>query len=155
MRIGQGFDVHALVAGRPLLLGGVEVPYERGLAGHSDGDVLIHAIIDALLGAAALGDIGGMFPDADERWAGARSLDLLARAYGRVRAAGYVVRNVDSTVVCEAPRLAAHIGAMQERIGGVLEIDITLVGVKATTTDGLGFTGEGAGIAALAVVLLQ
>jgi 2-C-methyl-D-erythritol 2,4-cyclodiphosphate synthase len=155
MRIGQGFDVHALVEGRPLLLGGVEVPYERGLAGHSDGDVLLHAIIDALLGAAALGDIGGMFPDADECWAGARSLDLLAGAYGRVRAAGYVVRNVDSTVVCEAPRLAAHIGAMQERIAGVLEIDITLVGVKATTTDGLGFTGEGAGIAALAVVLLQ
>lgn len=155
MRIGQGFDVHALVEGRPLLLGGVETPFERGLAGHSDGDVLLHAIIDALLGAAALGDIGGMFPEADERWAGASSLDLLARAHGRVRASGYTVLNIDATVVCEAPRLAPHIGAMRERIASALDIDISCVSVKATTSDGLGFTGEGAGIAAVAVVLLQ
>ena len=155
MRIGQGFDVHALVEGRPLLLGGVEIPYERGLAGHSDGDVLAHAIIDALLGAAALGDIGGMFPDTDERWAGASSLDLLASAYGRVRASGYVVANVDATVVCEAPKLAAYVAGIRGSIAATLEVDASCVGIKATTTDRLGFTGEGAGIAALAVVLLQ
>jgi len=155
MRAGIGYDIHRREEGRPLVLGGVELADETGLAGHSDADVLLHAIIDAVLGAAGLGGIGQHFPADDPRWTGASSLDLLARAYGRVRASGYVVQNVDATAVCEAPRLAAHIEAMRARIAVALEIDINSVAVKATTSDGLGFIGEGAGIAALAVVLLQ
>lgn len=155
MRIGQGFDAHAFAPGDRLMLCGVEVPHERGLAGHSDADVALHAIIDALLGAAALGDIGGMFPSSDARWAGASSLDLLRLAVGRVRGAGYRITNVDATIVCERPRLAGHIAAMRAAVAGALELDVSVVSVKATTTDGLGFTGEGAGIAALAVVLLE
>ena len=155
MRIGQGIDVHAFADGRRLVLGGVEVPHTRGLAGHSDADVLLHAIIDALLGAAGLGDIGGMFPPSDPRWRDAESLGLLASAYARVRAAGLSVVNVDATVIAEAPRLAPYIEAMRAAIAGALELDVTLVSVKATTTDGLGFTGRGDGIAALAVVLLE
>jgi 2-C-methyl-D-erythritol 2,4-cyclodiphosphate synthase len=155
MRIGQGIDVHPLVAGRKLVLGGVEIPHDRGLDGHSDADVLLHAIVDALLGAAGLGDIGGMFPSSDARWAGASSVSLLEGAYARVREAGYTVGNIDATVVAERPTLAPHISAMVRRIAGALKIDINSVNVKATTTDGLGLMGHGDGIAALAVVLLE
>lgn len=155
MRIGQGVDVHALVEGRKLMLGGVEIPHERSLDGHSDADVLLHAIIDALLGAAGLGDIGGMFPSSDGRWAGASSIDLLRMAYERVRGAGFALVHLDATVVAERPKLAPHIEAMRAAVAGALEIDMTFVSVKATTTDGLGLTGRGEGIAALAVVLLD
>jgi 2-C-methyl-D-erythritol 2,4-cyclodiphosphate synthase len=155
MRIGQGIDIHAFAEGRPLILGGVEVPYQAGLAGHSDGDALLHAIIDALLGAAALGDIGGMFPSSDERWRGASSLGLLRLVRERVSAAGFRVSNVDATVVAQEPRLGEYIGAMRAAIAGALELDVTTISVKATTTDGLGFTGRGDGIAAFAVVLLE
>lgn len=155
MRIGQGIDIHAFAEGRPLMLGGVEIPHPRGLAGHSDGDALLHAIIDALLGAAALGDIGGIFPSSDQEWAGADSRDLLAITYKRVRAAGYRLANVDATVVAQEPRLAPYVEAMRGAIASVLEIDVTAVSVKATTSDGLGFTGRGDGIAAFAVVLLE
>lgn len=155
MRIGQGIDVHAFADGRRLVLGGVEIPHDRGLAGHSDADALVHAIIDALLGAAALGDIGAMFPSSDPRWAGASSIELLRTAYASVRAAGYTVVNVDVTVVAEAPKLAPHAAAMHTNIAGALGIDINNVSVKATTTDGLGFAGRGDGIAAFAVVLLE
>lgn len=137
------------------MLGGVEIPHPRGLAGHSDADALLHAIIDAMLGAAALGDIGGMFPSSDSRWRDARSVDLLTLARDRVRAAGYSLANVDATVVAQEPRLARHVDAMREAIAGALELDINLVSVKATTTDGLGFTGRGDGIAAFAAVLLE
>lgn len=155
MRIGQGVDVHALVAGRKLLLGGVEIPHERGLAGHSDADVLLHAIIDALLGAAGLGDIGGMFPSSDERWTGASGIELLGTAYERVRGAGFTLVNLDASVVAERPRLAPYIEAMRGATAAALTVDITYVSVKATTSDGLGLTGRGEGIAALAVVLLD
>lgn len=155
MRVGQGFDAHAFASGRRLMLGGIEIPHPRGLAGHSDADALLHAIIDAMLGAAALGDIGGMFPSSDARWKDARSLDLLAVARGRVRDAGYAVANVDATVVAQEPRLAPHVEAMRQAIAGALELDISLVSVKATTSDGLGFTGRGDGIAAFAAVLLE
>ncbi len=155
MRIGQGIDVHAFADGRKLVLGGAEIPHDRGLAGHSDADALIHAIIDALLGAAALGDIGAMFPSSDARWAGASSIELLRTAYAAVRAAGYTLVNVDATVVAEAPKLATYASAMHTNIAGALGIDISDVSVKATTTDGLGFTGRGDGIAAFAVVLLE
>ena len=155
MRIGQGVDVHPLVEGRALVLGGVEIPFERGLAGHSDADVLLHAIIDALLGAAGLGDIGGMFPSSDARWSGASSVALLREAWERVRAAGYAIGNIDATVVAERPRLAPHVAEMRGKIAAALEIDINQVSVKATTSDGLGLTGRGEGIAALAAVLLE
>jgi 2-C-methyl-D-erythritol 2,4-cyclodiphosphate synthase len=155
MRIGQGIDIHAFAEGRQLLLGGVEVPHTRGLAGHSDADVLLHAVIDALLGAAALGDIGGMFPSSDPIWANADSRDLLHRAYERVREARHRLSNLDATIVAQEPKLAPHIGAMRAAIAATLEVDIGLVSIKATTSDGLGFTGRGEGIAALAVVLLE
>jgi 2-C-methyl-D-erythritol 2,4-cyclodiphosphate synthase len=155
MRIGQGYDAHAFEDGRRLVLGGVEVPHARGLGGHSDGDVALHALIDALLGAAALGDIGGMFPSSEPAWEGANSLDLLRRAHARVRDAGFAVSNVDVTVVAEAPRLAPHVAAMRDAIAGALGMGVAAVSVKATTTDGLGFTGRGEGIAAFAVVLLE
>lgn len=155
MRVGQGFDAHAFAEGRPLMLGGVEVPHARGLAGHSDGDALLHALIDALLGAAGLGDIGGMFPPSDERWRGAASLDLLAAVSRRVRAAGFRVVNVDATVVAEAPRLAAHVDTMRARIASALEVEVGAVSVKPKTSDGLGCTGRGEGIAAFAAVLLE
>jgi 2-C-methyl-D-erythritol 2,4-cyclodiphosphate synthase len=137
------------------MLGGIEIPHPRGLAGHSDADALLHAIIDAMLGAAALGDIGGMFPSSDARWKDARSVDLLALVRGRVRDAGYAVANVDATVVAQEPRLTPHVEAMRQAIAGALELDISLVSVKATTSDGLGFTGRGDGIAAFAAVLLE
>ena len=155
MRIGQGIDVHPLVAGRKLVLGGAEIAHERGLDGHSDGDVLVHAIIDALLGAAGLGDIGGMFPSSDAQWAGVSSIDLLSRVGERVAAAGLRAGNIDATVVAEAPRLARHVEAMRANLGRALALDIIRINVKATSADGLGFTGRGEGIAAFAVVLLE
>jgi 2-C-methyl-D-erythritol 2,4-cyclodiphosphate synthase len=155
MRIGQGIDIHAFAEGRPLVLGGVAIPHPRGLAGHSDADVLLHAIIDALLGAASLGDIGSMFPSSDQRWAGASSRDLLAFALERVQKAGYRVGNVDATLVAQEPKLAPHRPAMRDAIAAALGVDGTRVSLKATTADGLGFTGRGEGIAAFAVVLLE
>ena len=155
MRIGHGFDAHAFAAGRPLVLGGVRIEHARGLAGHSDGDALLHAIIDALLGAAALGDIGGMFPSTDPRWKDADSRDLLRLAGERLRAGGHTVANVDATAVAQEPRLAPHVDEMRREIAGALGLDITQVSVKSTTSDGLGFTGRGEGIAAFAVVLLD
>ena len=155
MRIGQGYDVHRLVEGRALVLGGVKVSYERGLDGHSDADVLVHAVMDALLGAAALGDIGKLFPDSDERYRGADSLLLLAEVARRVRAEGYEIVNIDSTVVAQAPKLAAHIPAMRENIARAAGLAAGSVSVKATTEEHLGFTGEGLGIAAQAVALID
>ena len=155
MRIGQGVDVHAFAEGHRLVLGGVEIPHTRGLAGHSDADVLLRAIIDAMLGAAALGDIGGMCPSSDPHWAGADSVELLRFAHERLRAAGYALANVDATVLTEAPRLGPHVAAIRAAIASELKLDVTCVSVKATTADGLGFTGRGEGIAALAIVLLE
>ncbi len=154
MRIGQGFDVHALVAGRKLIMGGVHVPYDRGLEGHSDADVLLHAICDALLGAAALGDIGKHFPDTDPGYKDADSRVLL-RAVGRkVAEAGYTIGNIDATIIAQAPRMAPHIPKMVLNILADLDMKPGRVNVKATTTERLGFTGRGEGIAAQAVVLL-
>lgn len=155
MRIGQGFDVHALVPGRKLIVGGVEIPFDRGLAGHSDADVLLHALTDALLGAAALGDIGRHFPDTDPAYRGADSRALLRAAMVKVSAAGFMVRNVDATIIAEAPRMAPHIAAMVQHIAADLGVDAGRVNVKAKTTERLGFTGRGEGIAAAAVVLLE
>jgi 2-C-methyl-D-erythritol 2,4-cyclodiphosphate synthase len=154
VRVGMGVDAHALVEGVPLVLGGVEVESSHGLAGHSDGDVIAHALIDAVLGAAAIGDIGSLFPSGDTRWEGASSLDLLTRAYAQVREAGYELANADCVLVGEAPRIAPLRGAMQARLAGAMEVDACLVTVRATTTDRLGFTGRGEGLAALAVALL-
>lgn len=154
-RIGQGFDVHALVPGRRLVLGGVEIPYERGLLGHSDADVLAHAVTDALLGAAGLGDIGRHFPDTDARFAGADSLVLLAEAVRRVREAGYSVGNVDATIVAQAPRMAAYIGEMNARLARAIGVEVGQVNVKARTTERLGFEGRSEGISAHAVALLE
>jgi 2-C-methyl-D-erythritol 2,4-cyclodiphosphate synthase len=154
MRIGQGFDVHALVPGRKLIVGGVEIPFDRGLAGHSDADVLLHAITDALLGAAALGDIGRHFPQDDVRYAGADSRALLRAAMAKVAAAGYGVANVDATIIAERPKMAPHIPAMIGNIAADLGLKSGQVNVKAKTTERLGFTGRGEGIAAEAVVLL-
>lgn len=153
-RIGQGYDVHALVPGRRLLIGGVEVQHTHGLLGHSDADVLLHAITDALLGAAALGDIGRHFPDTDERWRGADSAVLLAEAARIVRAAGWEVGNVDATVMAQAPKLAPHLPRMAERIAELLSVGVGQVGVKAKTGERLGFVGRAEGIAAQAVALL-
>ncbi|MDX9707687.1 MAG: 2-C-methyl-D-erythritol 2,4-cyclodiphosphate synthase [Azospira sp.] len=155
IRIGQGFDVHALVPGRRLIVGGVHVPHVKGLLGHSDADVLLHAITDALLGAAALGDIGRHFPDTDERWRGADSRVLLRATAGLLRQAGWRVVNVDSTVIAEAPKLAAFIPAMVDNIAADLGIVPGDVGVKAKTCERLGFAGRGEGIAAQAVVLID
>jgi 2-C-methyl-D-erythritol 2,4-cyclodiphosphate synthase len=154
MRIGQGFDVHALVPGRKLIVGGVEIPFERGLEGHSDADVLLHAITDALLGAAALGDIGRHFPDSDPAYRGADSRALLRAAMTKVGAAGYCVANVDATIIAEQPKMAPHIPAMTACIAAELGLKLGQVNVKAKTTERLGFTGRGEGIAAEAVVLL-
>ena len=154
VRIGQGFDVHALVAGRRLVLAGVTIPHDRGLEGHSDADVLLHAIADALLGALALGDLGVHFPDTEARWRNADSRVLLRAVMDKARAAGYEVGNVDATVVAQAPRVAPHVEAMRNNIAADLACDRQSVSVKATTTERLGFTGRGEGIAAIAVVLL-
>ncbi len=153
-RIGQGFDVHQLVAGRRLVIGGVEIAHDKGLLGHSDADVLLHAVSDALLGAAALGDIGRHFPDSDPRYKGIDSRELLRRVAGLVREAGFVPVNVDATVIAEAPRMAPHVPAMVANIAADLGIDEARVNVKATTTEKLGFTGRGEGIAAQAACLL-
>jgi 2-C-methyl-D-erythritol 2,4-cyclodiphosphate synthase len=155
MRIGQGFDVHALVPGRKLIVGGVEIPFERGLEGHSDADVLLHAITDALLGAAALGDIGRHFPDTDPAYRGADSRALLRAAVAKVAAAGYGVANVDATIIAEQPKMAPHIPAMIACIAADLGLKPGQVNVKATTTERLGFTGRGEGIAAEAVALVE
>lgn len=154
-RIGHGYDVHRLIEGRRLILGGVEIPYSKGLLGHSDADVLLHAIADALLGAAALGDIGLLFPDTDPAYRGADSRELLREVMRRVSMAGYRVGNVDATILAQAPKLRPFIDAMREQIGLVLEMDSSRVGLKATTEEGLGFTGAGEGIVAHAVVLLR
>ena len=154
IRIGEGWDVHALVPGRKLVIGGVEVAHSAGLLGHSDADVLLHAITDALLGAAALGDIGTHFPDTDAAFRGADSVVLLAEAARRVRAQGYEIGNIDSTVVAQAPRLAAHIPAMRERIAGALALAVGQVNVKAKTAERLGPVGQGLAMEARAVVLL-
>jgi 2-C-methyl-D-erythritol 2,4-cyclodiphosphate synthase len=155
VRVGIGFDAHALADGVPLVLGGVELDSERGLAGHSDGDVIAHALIDALLGAAGLGDIGSLFPSDSAEWEGASSLGLLTRAYEEVRGAGWVLANADCVLVGEEPRIAPVRGAMQARLAAALNADPGLVTVRATTTDRLGFTGRGDGLAALAVALLN
>ena len=154
LRIGEGWDTHALVPGRPLVLGGVTIPHERGLLGHSDADALLHAITDALFGAAGLGDIGRHFPDTDERFRGADSVALLREAAARVRQAGWDIANVDSTVIAEAPRLAPHIEAMRGRIAAALDLPAAQVNVKAKTAEKLGPVGMGQSIEARAVVLL-
>ncbi len=155
MRIGEGFDVHALVSGRKLILGGIEIPHDKGLLGHSDADVLLHTITDAILGAAGLGDIGELFPDSDARFKGADSAVLLAEALTRVNAAGYVIVNVDCTVIAERPKLVPYKAAIRANIASVLKVDESQVNVKAKTTEKLGFTGRGEGIAAKAVALLR
>ena len=155
MRIGHGYDVHRLVAGRKLILGGVEIPYEKGLLGHSDADVLLHALMDAMLGAAALGDIGKLFPDNDPGYAGADSTVLLARVAELLKQNDYSVVNLDCTILAQRPKLMPYIPCMIETISSVLGIPTDRVSVKATTEEGLGFTGEGLGIAAHAVVLLE
>ena len=154
MRIGTGYDVHALVAGRALVLGGVTIPHATGLAGHSDADVLLHAIADALLGALALGDLGAHFPDTDARWKGADSRALLRHVHALVAARGYAIGNVDATVVAQAPKLAPHVPAMRANVAADLGCDIGRISIKATTTERLGFAGREEGIAAEAVVLL-
>ena len=155
MRIGHGYDVHKLVEGRPLIIGGVEIPYEKGLLGHSDADVLLHAISDALLGAAALGDIGAHFPDTDPKYKGADSLVLLKEVCNIIRKHGFEIENIDSTVLAQRPKLRPYIDEMRVRISANTGIAIDRISIKATTEEGLGFTGEGLGIAAHAVCLLK
>ena len=155
MRIGHGYDVHKLVEGRKLIIGGVEIPHEKGLLGHSDADVLLHAICDALLGAAALGDIGKLFPDTDPAYKGADSLVLLKKVCNEVRKAGFEIENIDSTVLAQAPKLRPYIDEMRSLISVYADVDIDAVSVKATTEEGLGFTGAKEGIAAHAVCLLK
>lgn len=154
MRIGHGYDVHRLVPDRRFILGGVDIPYHLGLLGHSDADVLLHALMDALLGAAALGDIGHLFPDTDPVYEGADSLRLLGEVGEKLREAGFRIVNADCTVLAQAPKIAPHIPGMRENIARALRIDISCVSVKATTEEGLGFTGAGEGVAAHAVCLL-
>ena len=154
IRIGQGFDVHAFVDGRPLILGGVTIPHPQGLLGHSDADVLLHAVTDAILGAAGLGDIGRHFPDTDPQWKGADSRVLLRGAYASVKTAGWLVGNVDCTLICERPKVLPHAQAMAANIAADLEITPEQVNIKGKTTEKLGFTGRGEGIAAQAVALL-
>ena len=155
MRIGNGYDVHRLVEDRKLILGGVEIPYEKGLLGHSDADVLLHAIMDALLGAAALGDIGKHFPDTDPAYKGANSMELMAHVKKLIEEQSYFIENIDCTIIAQRPKLATYIAAMKINIARVLGIQPGQVNVKATTEEGLGFTGQGLGIAASAVCLLS
>ncbi|MCM3715709.1 2-C-methyl-D-erythritol 2,4-cyclodiphosphate synthase [Alkalihalobacillus oceani] len=155
VRVGQGFDVHRLVEGRPLILGGVTIPYEKGLLGHSDADVLLHTISDAALGAIGEGDIGKHFPDTDPRFKDADSAKLLEHVWVLVKERGFTLGNLDCTIIAERPKMAPHIGVMRERIAGLLEAEISQINVKATTTEKLGFTGRGEGIAAQAVILLE
>ena len=155
MRIGMGYDVHRLVEDRDLILGGVRIPYEKGLLGHSDADVLLHAIMDALLGAAALGDIGKHFPDTDPVYKGASSLRRLARVGELIGQEGYVVGNIDATIIAQRPKMAPHIEEMRKNVAETLGIDISQVNIKATTEEGLGFTGTGEGISSQAVTILE
>ena len=154
MRIGQGYDVHRLVQDRPLILGGVEVPYEKGLLGHSDADVLLHAVMDALLGAAALGDIGQHFPDTDPAYKGISSVELLKKVGELLDEKGFVIENIDSTIIAQRPKLASYRPQMAANIADALHLDASRVSVKATTEEGLGFTGNGEGISAQAIALL-
>lgn len=154
VRIGQGFDVHRLVPGRPLWLGGVEVPHDRGLEGHSDGDALLHAVTDAILGALGEGDLGRHFPSSDDRFHGVASSELVRHVMGMLKERGLAVGNVDATIIAEAPRLAPHQPAMREHLAGLLAASVAAVNIKVTSTDGLGALGRGDGIAAQAVVLL-
>ncbi len=155
MRIGQGYDVHALVAGRRLVIGGVEIPHDKGLAGHSDADVLLHAICDALLGAAALGDIGQHFPDTDPKYEGSNSRTLLKEVGKKISAQGYRIINIDATIIAQAPRMALHVPRMIGNIAADLGIQPAAVSVKATTTENLGFVGRAEGIAAQAIALIE
>lgn len=155
MRVGMGYDVHRLVEERRLILGGVEIPYEKGLLGHSDADVLLHAIMDAMLGAAALGDIGRHFPDTDPAYKGADSMVLLQACREKLRAAGYRVHNLDALICAQAPKMAPHIETMRANIARALQLDVDAVNVKATTTERLGFVGDGSGISAYAVCFLE
>ena len=155
LRVGHGYDVHRLVEGRTLILGGVTVPFDRGLLGHSDADVLTHAVMDALLGAAALGDIGQLFPDSDAAYAGADSIALLRRVTALLREHGWQVGNVDATVVAQAPKLAPYVPEMRRRLAEAMGLDVDCVSVKATTEERLGFTGSGEGMAAHAVALIE
>jgi 2-C-methyl-D-erythritol 2,4-cyclodiphosphate synthase len=154
IRIGHGYDVHRLVEGRKLILGGADIPYEKGLLGHSDADVLVHAVMDAMLGALALGDIGKLFPDNDPAYSGADSIKLLERVNEIINEKGYSIGNVDSTVICQSPKLAPYIDKMRENIASACKCDISQISVKATTEEKLGFTGNGDGIAAHAVCTL-
>lgn len=154
MRIGMGYDVHRLAEDRALIIGGVEIPYEKGLLGHSDADVLLHAIMDALLGAAAMGDIGKHFPDTDPAYKGISSLVLLEKVGGLLRENGFIIENIDATIIAQAPKMRPYIDSMRENIARVLEVDISCVNVKATTEEGLGFTGSGEGISSQAICML-
>lgn len=151
MRVGMGYDVHKLVEGRACIIGGVEIPFEKGLLGHSDADVLLHAIKDALLGAAAMGDIGKHFPDTDERFKGASSIKLLQEVNNMLRGKGYRVNNIDATIIAQKPKMAPHIEDMRKNISTAIDLDIHFINVKATTTEGLGFAGKGEGIASQAI----
>lgn len=155
LRIGQGYDVHRLVEGKRLILGGVEIPWEKGLLGHSDADVLTHAVMDALCGAAGLGDIGTLFPDSDPRYAGADSIALLRQVAALLREKGYAVVNVDAALIAQRPKIAPYKAEMAENLAGALGVERDRVNVKATTEEGLGFTGDGSGMAAQAAVLLE
>lgn len=155
MRIGMGYDVHKLVEGRKLIMGGIEIPYEKGLLGHSDADVLLHAIMDSLLGGAALGDIGKHFPDTDERYNGISSILLLKEVGRLVKEKNYEIENIDSTIIAQRPKMAPHISAMVKNIADALEISIDRINVKATTEEGLGFTGRGEGISSQSICLLK
>ena len=154
MRIGMGYDVHKLVEGRKLIMGGVEIPYEKGLLGHSDADVLLHAIMDSLLGAAALGDIGKHFPDTDPAYKGISSILLLEKVGALLEENYFLIENIDATIIAQAPKMRPHIDTMRENIAKALKIDISQVNVKATTEEGLGFTGEGLGISAQSICML-
>ncbi len=154
MRIGMGYDVHKLVEGRDLIIGGVKIPYEKGLLGHSDADVLLHAISDSLLGAAALGDIGKHFPDTDEAYKGADSLVLLQKVGELLEQEGFLIENIDATIIAQAPKMRPHIDKMRENIAGALHIEVKQVNVKATTEEGLGFTGSGEGISSQSICML-
>ena len=155
MRIGQGYDVHRLVEGRKLILGGVTIPYEKGLLGHSDADVLVHAVMDALLGAGALGDIGQHFPDTDPAYEGISSIELLEKVGELLEENGYVIENIDATIIAQRPKLASYRPQMAENIAKALHIEVSQVSVKATTEEGLGFTGTGEGISSQAIALLN
>ncbi len=155
MRVGMGYDVHKLVEGRPLILGGVAIPYEKGLLGHSDADCLVHAIMDSLLGAAALGDIGKHFPDTDPRYEGADSMKLLSEVKKMLDDRSYIIGNIDATIIAQKPKMASFIPEMRQRIADTLEIELDRINVKATTEEGLGFTGEGLGISCQSIALLE